>query len=78
MHSLSAKLAAANEATWIKLGSLCNDLLSFEKTVNCYEMALRINPFSTDAMNGLATTYRNHELYSQAADVYQRFRNFSV
>ena len=66
------KLIQLNESTWIKLGNLASELLPFEKTVNCYEMALRNSPFSTDALNGLATCYRNHELYGQAADIYQR------
>lgn len=67
------KLIQLNEVTWIKLGNLATQLLPFEKAVNCYEMALRCSPFSTEALNGLATCYRNHELYGQAADIYQRY-----
>ncbi len=62
-----------NEATWIKFGALASELLPFEKAIHCYEMALRSSPLSTDALNGLATCYRNHELYGQAAEVYQRY-----
>lgn len=67
------KLAQLNEATWIKLGNLAAELLPFEKAINCYEMALRSTPFSVEALNGLATCYRNHEMYGQAVEVYQRY-----
>ena len=65
-------MAHMNETIWIKLGKLSSDLLPFEKAVNCYERALRFAPYSIEALNGLATTYRNQELYGQAAEVYQR------
>ena len=72
---LLQQLGALNESNWIRLGTLSESLLPLEKAIACYESALRIHPYSCEALSALAACYRSHELYPQASEVYQRLLN---
>ena len=73
-HALLQHLSTLNESTWIHIGKLSESLLllPIEKSLTAFESALRIHPFSKEALMGLAGCYRNHELYPQAIEMYQR------
>ncbi|KAI9254721.1 hypothetical protein EDC94DRAFT_636361 [Helicostylum pulchrum] len=66
------KLAAVNEQTWLTIGSLAEMMADYDKALNCYESALRHNPYSVPALTQIASLCRGREQFSKAVDFFKR------
>eukprot|EP01006_Ploeotia_vitrea_P012736 TRINITY_DN33656_c0_g1_i1.p1 TRINITY_DN33656_c0_g1~~TRINITY_DN33656_c0_g1_i1.p1 ORF type:complete len:599 (-),score=89.95 TRINITY_DN33656_c0_g1_i1:1095-2891(-) len=66
------KLTAANEKTWLQIGSTAEAMDAWDKAVSSYESVLRHNPYNITALKQLAALYKRKEQWSKAMQFYQR------
>ncbi|KAG0940526.1 hypothetical protein G6F60_005506 [Rhizopus arrhizus] len=66
------KLAQVNEQTWLTMGNLAEMMTDYEKAMNCYESALRHNPYSVVALSQIASLYRGREQFGRAVEYFKR------
>ncbi|ORZ11911.1 hypothetical protein BCR42DRAFT_332193 [Absidia repens] len=66
------KLAAINEQTWLSMGNLAELMTDYEKAMNCYESALRHNPYSIVALTQIASLCRGREQFARAVEYFKR------
>ncbi|CAO3702566.1 unnamed protein product [Rhizopus stolonifer] len=66
------KLAQVNEQTWSTMGNLAEMMTDYEKAMNCYESALRHNPYSVAALSQIASLYRGREQFGRAVEYFKR------
>ena len=69
------KLSAANEHTWLHIGSMSETVGELDRAVNAYENALRNNPYSVRALTQLASLCRLREQFPKAIEYFQRILN---
>ncbi|ORX50118.1 TPR-like protein [Hesseltinella vesiculosa] len=66
------KLANINERTWLTMGNLAEMMTDYEKSMNCYEAALRHNPYSIEALTQIASLCRGREQFARAVEYFKR------
>ncbi|KAI8885159.1 TPR-like protein [Backusella circina FSU 941] len=66
------KLAQVNEQTWLTMGNLAEMMTDYEKAMNCYESALRHNPYSVVALSQIASLCRGREQFGRAVEYFKR------
>ena len=76
-RSLNQEMASQNEQTWIRIGKLSESLIGNEKAISCYEQALRVSPYSENALASIGNCYTAQELYPQASEYFQRIINYN-
>ncbi|KAH3766266.1 general transcriptional repressor [Pelomyxa schiedti] len=76
--SLNTKLVAANEQTWLKLGTMNEALGETDRAMECYENVLKHNPRNTKALAYIAFIFRQREQYPKAAEYFQRILNIDI
>ncbi|KAL0945562.1 hypothetical protein HGRIS_014723 [Hohenbuehelia grisea] len=64
--SITAKLAAANEQTWLLIGRVAEQMGDLEHALSAYENALRHNPASLSGLTQVAGIARIKENYPKA------------
>ncbi|KAJ3006261.1 hypothetical protein HKX48_000210 [Thoreauomyces humboldtii] len=69
------KLAHANEASWIQVGSVAETMGEHDRALHAYEEALRHNPNSIKALTQAAALCRQREQFSKAVDYFQQILN---
>ncbi|KAI8922192.1 hypothetical protein DFJ77DRAFT_482274 [Powellomyces hirtus] len=69
------KLAHANEASWIQVGSVAETMGEHDRALHAYEEALRHNPHSIKALTQAAALCRTREQFSKAVDYFQQILN---
>ncbi|KAI8376261.1 uncharacterized protein BYT42DRAFT_498646 [Radiomyces spectabilis] len=70
--SAAQKLAAVNEQTWLTMGNLAEMMTDYDKAMNCYESALRHNPYSIPALSQIASLCRGREQFGRAVEYFKR------
>ena len=60
------------------IGNLAETLGEMDKALNCFEHALKHNPYSVSALTRVASIYRAKEQFAPAADVFQRILNLEA
>ncbi|KAK0456834.1 TPR-like protein [Armillaria borealis] len=70
--SVMQKLSAANEQTWLLIGSVAEQMGDLEHALSAYENALRHNPTSLSGLTQVAGIARIKENYPKAVDFFQR------
>ncbi|KAL0094606.1 hypothetical protein J3Q64DRAFT_1629680 [Phycomyces blakesleeanus] len=70
--STAQKLALVNEQTWLTMGNLAEMMTDYDKAINCYESALRHNPYSVAALSQIASLCRGREQFGRAVDFFKR------
>ncbi|KAF9560195.1 TPR-like protein [Agrocybe pediades] len=70
--SVIAKLAAANEHTWLLIGRVAEQMGDLEHALSAYENALRHNPLSISGLSQVAGIARIKENYPKAVEYFQR------
>ncbi|KAI8091265.1 uncharacterized protein B0P05DRAFT_568665 [Gilbertella persicaria] len=70
--SAAQKLAQVNEQTWMTMGNLAEMMTDYDKAMNCYESALRHNPYSIAALSQIASLCRGREQFGRAVDYFKR------
>lgn len=66
------KLAAVNEQTWLSMGALAELMTDYDRASNCYEQALRHNPYSIQALSQIASLCRGREHFQKAVEYFKR------
>ncbi|CEI88757.1 Putative Transcriptional corepressor [Rhizopus microsporus] len=66
------KLAQVNEQTWLTMGNLAEMMTDYDKAMNCYESALRHNPYSVVALSQIASLCRGREQFGRAVEYFKR------
>ncbi|KAH3759822.1 general transcriptional repressor [Pelomyxa schiedti] len=76
--TLNSRLAAANEQTWLKLGTMNEALNETDRAMECYENVLKHNSRNTKALAYIAFIFRQREQYPKAAEYFQRILNIDI
>ncbi|KAI9300863.1 hypothetical protein BJ944DRAFT_170107 [Cunninghamella echinulata] len=72
LANTAQKLATINEQTWLTMGNLAEMMTDYEKAMNCYESALRHNPYSIIALTQIASLCRGREQFARAVEYFKR------
>lgn len=66
------KLSAANEQTWLTIGSAAETMGDSPRALGSYESALLHNPYSVSALSAIANVYRSMDHFDLAVEYFQR------
>ena len=66
------KLSAANEQTWLAIGSAAETMGDMARALGAYESALLHNPYSIPALSATASVYRSMDHFDLAVEYFQR------
>ncbi|PVU94127.1 hypothetical protein BB559_003094 [Furculomyces boomerangus] len=67
-----------NEQTWLKIGSISEQMGDYQKAIKAYENAPKHNPYSLPALQKMALLYRQLEEYEKAIETYLRIINIDA
>ncbi|KAH8799614.1 TPR-like protein [Flagelloscypha sp. PMI_526] len=74
-ETIIEKLTSANEATWLLIGSVAEQMGNLEHALSAYENVLRHNPNSLAGLTKVAGIARIKENYGKAIEYFQRVLN---
>ncbi|RKP09624.1 hypothetical protein THASP1DRAFT_14038 [Thamnocephalis sphaerospora] len=71
----SQRLAAMNEETWIRMGTLADQMQDHDRAMSCFESALRHNPYSVAALTKIGVLCKSKNQFQRAVEYFQRILN---
>lgn len=77
MPPILSKLSAANEQTWLSIGSAAEAMEDYTRALSAYDSALLHNPYSVPALSAMATMYRTLDHFDLAVECFQRVLNIT-
>ncbi|WFC93497.1 glucose repression mediator protein [Malassezia brasiliensis] len=77
MPPILSKLTAANEQTWLSIGSAAEAMEDYTRALSAYDSALLHNPYSVPALSAMATMYRTLDHFDLAVECFQRVLNIT-
>ena len=57
---------------WLKKGNDWHQKQDYDKAIECYENAIRLNPKDADAYNNMGNAYNNKQDYDKAIEYYEK------
>ncbi|WFC98697.1 glucose repression mediator protein [Malassezia yamatoensis] len=77
MPPILSKISAANEQTWLAIGSAAESMEDYTRALSAYDSALLHNPYSVAALSAMATMYRTLDHFDLAVECFQRVLNIT-
>ncbi|WFD42785.1 glucose repression mediator protein [Malassezia psittaci] len=77
MPPILSKITAANEQTWLAIGSAAESMEDYTRALSAYDSALLHNPYSVAALSAMATMYRTLDHFDLAVECFQRVLNIT-